>query len=326
MNNWPAKWVGLIAGMLVGGVVAWAGITGSISGTVTDASGAVVPKAEVTAVEVNTNVTQMATTDNLGSYSFLALPVGEYKLEVKAAGFRTYQQTGISLKVNDALKIDVALQVGSAAQSVEVSASSQHVETISTQSGDVITGSKTTSLPLNGRNFTDLLGLQPGVMPISAGTVPGSGNFAGTETNGNVSISGQRESANGFMVNGGSVEEDRNNGTAIIPNLDSIAEFRVLTNAYDAEYGYFTGGIVNVVTKSGTNNWHGSAFEFLRNSDLDSRNFYDINRGVLQRNQFGGTFGGPIVRDKLFFFLDYQGTRQNQGLSSGQILDRKSVV
>jgi len=320
MNNWPAKWVGLIAGMLVGGVVAWAGITGSISGTVTDASGAVVPKAEVTAVEVNTNVTWRAATDNLGSYSFLALPVGEYKLEVKAAGFRTYQQTGISLKVNDALKIDVALQVGSAAQSVEVSASSQHVETISTQSGDVITGSKTTSLPLNGRNFTDLLGLQPGVMPISAGTVPGSGNFAGTETNGNVSISGQRESANGFMVNGGSVEEDRNNGTAIIPNLDSIAEFRVLTNAYDAEYGYFTGGIVNVVTKSGTNNWHGSAFEFLRNSDLDSRNFYDINRGVLQRNQFGGTFGGPIVRDKLFFFLDYQGTRQNQGLSSGQIL------
>ncbi len=134
-----------------------------------------------------------------------------------------------------------------------------------------------------------------------------------------MSINGQREDANGFMVNGASVEEARNNGASTIPNLDSIGEFRVITNNVDAEYGHFAGGIISVVTKSGTNEFHGDAFEFLRNTDLDAKNFYDVKRGVFRRNQFGGTFGGPVIRDKLFFFVDYQGTRELRGLSSGLV-------
>ncbi len=136
---------------------------------------------------------------------------------------------------------------------------------------------------------------------------------------GNQSISGQREDANGFLVNGGDVKELMNGGTAIIPDLDSIAEFRVLTNNFDAEYGNYSGGIINVVTKCGSNQFHGSAFEFLRNTDLDARNFFSPQRGFYRQNQFGGTVGGPIKKNKLFFFLDYQGTRNAQGLDTGLI-------
>ncbi len=136
---------------------------------------------------------------------------------------------------------------------------------------------------------------------------------------GNQSISGQREDANGFLVNGGDVKELMNGGTAIIPDLDSIAEFRVLTNNFDAEYGNYSGGIVNVVTKSGSNAFHGSAFEFLRNTDLDARNFFSPERGFYRQNQFGGTVGGPIKKNKVFFFLDYQGTRNAQGIDTGLI-------
>jgi len=303
----------------VSSVHLWASDKGSIAGTVTDSTGAVVTQAQVTVTEVNTNTAFHATTGDAGNYEFLALPVGQYRLEVQAPGFKVYARTGINLDTNDALRLDVSLQIGAATEKIEVSADAVHVDTISTASGDVIGGKKIESLPLNGRNYTDLLGLQPGVVPVSAGTVPGSGNYTANAESGNVSISGNRESANGFVVNGGNVEENRNNGAAVVPNLDSIAEFRVLTNAFDAEYGYYSGGMVNVVTKSGTNEWHGSAFEFLRNTDLDAKNYFDVQRGVFRQNQFGGTFGGPVKKDKLFFFVDYQGTRQTRGLSSGLV-------
>ena len=136
---------------------------------------------------------------------------------------------------------------------------------------------------------------------------------------GNQSISGQREDANGFMVNGGDVKELMNGGTSIVPNLDSIAEFRILTNNFDAQYGNYSGGIINVVTKSGANQIHGSGFEFLRNTDLDARNFFSPDRSFYRQNQFGGTVGGPIKRDKVFYFADYQGTRTNQGIDTGLI-------
>src|SRR5207302_8944333 len=136
---------------------------------------------------------------------------------------------------------------------------------------------------------------------------------------GNQSISGQREDANGFLINGGDVKELMNGGTSVVPNLDSIHEFRVLTNNFDAEYGNYAGGIVNVVTKSGENKIHGSGFEFLRNTSLDARNFFSPERGFFHQNQFGGTLGGPIKKNKIFFFGDYQGTRTNQGLDSGLI-------
>ena len=172
-----------------------------------------------------------------------------------------------------------------------------------------------------------MLALQPGIVPMSTQTgdsvvmagvtvaIPPSGDL----NPGNQSISGQREDANGFLVNGSDVKEEMNGGTSIIPNLDSISEFRVLTSNYDAEFGNYAGGIVNAVTKGGTDQIHGSAFEFLRNTDLDSRSYFSPERETYQQNQFGGTLGGPIKRQKVFFFGDYQGTRTIEGLDTGLV-------
>jgi len=184
----------------------------------------------------------------------------------------------------------------------------------------VIEGNKITAVPLNGRSYTDLLALQPGVSPYSNVAVGGDRPTSGDITNsGNDAMNGQRETSNGFMVNGANVEEGRNNGAAIIPNLDSIAEFRILTNNFDAEYGNYSGGQVNVVTKSGDNSFHGDAFDFVRNTKFDARNFESPGVGAFQQNQLGGTFGGPIKRNKVFFFVDYQGTRMVQGEATGLI-------
>jgi hypothetical protein len=280
----------------------------------------------VTAINAGTGVRQEVTTDDRGVYSFPVLSVGHYDLEFNGAGFRPYRRTGITVDANSALRVDAVLQVGEKTDSVTVNDSGVHVETTNTQMGEVITGTKMTTVPLNGRSYTDLLALQPGVAAattITSETVQDVGATAfspsGDLNPGTISINGQREFANAFIVNGSDVEEDVNMGTAIIPNLDSIAEFRILTNNFDAEYGEFSGGQINVVTKSGSNEFHGNAFEFLRNTDLDARNFFSPTRGIFQQNQFGGTLGGPIVRRKVFFFADYQGTRLKQGVDTGLI-------
>ena len=227
-------------------------------------------------------------------------------------------RTDLVIDANTALRVDATLELGAVTQEVSVSATSVHVETNSTQMGEVIGTNKMELVPLNGRSYTDLLALQPGVIPVSSGEYSGT-QVSGGLNPGNLSVSGQREDANGFMVNGGNVQEDVQMGTAIIPNLDSIAEFRILTNNADAEYGNFAGGMVNAITKSGTNQFHGDVFEFLRNSDLDARNFFSPTRGTLHQNQFGGTVGGPILHDKVFFFSDYQGSRVVNGVDSGLI-------
>jgi hypothetical protein len=204
--------------------------------------------------------------------------------------------------------------------------SAVHTETASTQLGDVITAANLVALPLNGRSYTDLLALQPGVLPsttITSLTVQGLGQSvfspSGDLNPGTLSINGQRESANGFTINGAYAEETGSLSAAIVPNLDSIAEFRILSGNFDAEYGRYTGGQINVVTKSGANAFHGDVFEFLRNTDLDARNYFSPTRGKFVQNQFGGTAGGPIVQNKIFFFSDYQGTRQIQGADTGLI-------
>ena len=282
----------------------WASITGSIAGTVSDTSGAVMPGASVVARNTETGIETSTETNAAGFYSFPALPAGHYEVRIRQAGFEEYRQTGLVLDVNTALRVDAILKVGTVTQEVSVLATAAHVETSSTQMGDVIGSTKMLTLPLNGRSYLDLIGLQPGVAP------GGSGEGA------SVSISGQRETSNGFMINGGNAEDKQSNGPAITPNLDSLAEFRVLTNNADAEYGNYNGGLINVLTKSGTNEYHGSAFDFVRNPDFDSRDFYSPDRAVLHQNQFGGTVGGPIRHDKLFFFTDYQGTRQVQGVDN----------
>jgi hypothetical protein len=297
---------------------AWASVTARVSGIIKDPSGAVISGAAVTAVNEDTGVKEVTRSDAQGFYSFPSLPTGHYDIEVKQPGFRSYRQTGLVLDVNTVLQVDVALQVGQQNAEVVVAGNPVQVETTSTQMGEVISDTKMTTVPLNGRSYTDLLALQPGVAPVSSGqfaTLPVSGNLNA----GSVSVSGGRESANGFMVNGGNVEEGTYNGTAIVPNLDSIAEFRILTNNFDAEYGNYSGGQVNVITKSGTNQLHGDVFEFLRNTDLDARNYFSPERGKFIQNQFGGTGGGRILRDKLFFFGDYQGTRLIVGQSTGLV-------
>src|SRR5271170_1734303 len=302
-----------------------AGVTASISGTVTDPSGAVVAGATVTATNVETGVATTLTTNAQGFYSFQSLPLGNYTISVQQSGFKGYAQTGLVLDVNSALVIDVKLAVGATTEKVEVSADALHVDTESTQMGEVITGKTMTDVPLVTRSYTDLLGLQPGVAQTASqmtGAYAGpfiSAGFAVPQVSGDldsgaVSVNGMRESENGFILNGVLVQELGFSGAGAIPNLDSFYEFRILTNNPDAEYGNYSGGLINVVTKSGTNGFHGNLFEFVRNTDFDAANYFaQGQRSAYHQNQFGGTFGGPIKRDKIFFFADYQGNRVIQG-------------
>ena len=297
---------------------ALADVTGSITGVVRDRAQAVVTGAKVTITNVQTNLSQETTTGTDGSYHFLALSVGSYRISATAPGFRTYTATDITLQVNDQLRIDITLQVGAVKEEVSISADTVHVETESTQVGDVIDSKKMLALPLNGRSYLDLLGLQAGVNPDTAGTIGGDRPVSGYIQNaGNISVNGQRETANAFLVNGGDVSEGRNLGAGLVPNLDSVEEFRLITNSFDAEYGKFSGAVMNAITKGGTNGFHGDAFEFLRNDAMDAVSYFSTAKSELRRHQFGGVAGGPFWKNKLFWFTDYQGTKQVQGAETG---------
>jgi hypothetical protein len=298
--------------------------SGSIIGTIKDATGGVVPNASVIARNADTNVQQTVQTDGSGLYEFPTLSVGHYEISVTLSGFKPYKHMGLAINVGTKLQVDVTLEVGEQSDEVTVSDTGMHVETASSQMGDVLANQKIEEVPLNGRAFTDLLNLQPGVIPVSTGqqnqiVMAGLTNTppSGDANPGNQSINGQKENANGFVVNGSDVEEVINMGVAILPNLDSISEFRILTNNFDAEYGNYSGGQIIVVTKSGTDQLHGSAFEFLRNTALDAKPFFSPERAKFDQNQFGGTVGGPLKRDTMFWFADYQGTRTTQGLDTG---------
>jgi carboxypeptidase family protein len=222
----------------------WASITGSISGVVTDKSGAVLSGASVIATDTLTGVQTTVTTDAKVFYNLPTLAVGTYDLEIRQAGFKTYRQTRIVIDANSAIRADAILQVGTISEKVEVTTDAAQVETQSTQMGEVIEGSKMTSVPLNGRNYIDLLALQPGVSPYkNDDTTSGVGvdptTLSGDQTNGTQSVNGGRLGANGFMVNGADAQEGVHNGAAILPNLDAISEFRIITNNFDAEYGNF---------------------------------------------------------------------------------------
>ena len=296
-----------------------ADVTGSILGTVRDSSNLAVAGAHVVATNVETNFSKESISNGEGEYRILALPPGSYKVGATAKGFDQFLGTGIELKVNDQLRIDVTLQVGTVKEAISVEANPVQVETESTQLGQVVGTKQILSLPLNGRSFIDLLGLQAGVAPTTSSSIQQDRPVSGLLSAGNVSVNGQRETANAFLVNGGDVSEGRNLGAGLIPNLDSIQEFRLITNSFDAEYGKFSGSIMNAITKSGTNGFHGSAFEFLRNDKFDARNFFDPTKAELRRNQFGYAMGGPFIRNKLFWFTDYQGTRQVAGASTGLV-------
>jgi hypothetical protein len=321
----PAFSAGIALAVIFSTLSAWAAITGSISGVVTDPSGAVVPGVTVVATAVSTNVQSKAVTDAKGFYNLPTLQVDTYNISTSQAGFRDYQQTGIKIDANSALRVDITLQLGTVTNTVNVKSDALQVETQSTQNGVLIDGTKITSVPLNGRSYIDLLKLQPGVSPYSHSqdsTTSGIGatQVSGDLDNGRQSVNGGRSGSNAFMVNGANAEEGVHNGAAMIPNLDSIAQFRIITNNFDAEYGNYSGGQINVVTKSGTNQIHGTVFDFLRNTDLDARNYYSPTRGVFIQNQFGGAAGGPIRKNKIFWFADYQGTRQILGATQSYLV------
>ena len=279
--------------------------TGKIVGNVTDQSGAAVPGAKVTVTNIETNISRDATADAVGFYQVLQLPIGHYKVEAASAGFgKTTIEAQTALEINSTLRVDVKLQVGQLTEVVMVESRPSLVETENATVGGTVTGEAIFELPLNGRNTLDLLKTQPGVTP----TNPDSGAAGG------YSIGGQRTDSVTYLLDGGLNNNLLSNGVVANPNPDAVAEFRVLESNYNAEYGRNAGGIVSVVTRSGTNSFHGTAFDYVRNNDFNANSFFNNEQGlpvpILKRNQFGGTVGGPIVKNKLFFFFSYEGQRQ----------------
>jgi hypothetical protein len=297
-----------------------------VAGVVHDTTGGVIPGAEVTLRPANGGAQLTQQADGQGSFQFSVPAAGIYAVEVKAPNFALYRaQATVNADAPNA-SLDVTLAVSSSTETVEVTADSLAAETTSTQLGETLEAKKIEAVPLNGRNFTDLMAVQPGIVPVNtaqSGAVNDAGDAAtppsGNANPGSLSISGQRETANGFRVNGADVEEDVNMGTSIVPNLDSIDSFRVLTSNFDAEYGNSSGGEVLVTTRQGTAQWHGSAFEFLRNTALDARNYFSPERAAYRQNQYGATVGGPVFRTSVRWFGDYQGTRLTEGIDTGNI-------
>ena len=298
----------------------------TISGVVHDPNGGRIPHASVTVRLAGAQQAVEAVTGDEGEFSVQVAATGNYQVKVAAAGFAALAQTALLTETQRTPSLDLALEVAANTQTVEVTADALAAETTSTQLGETLDTRKIESVPLNGRSFTDLMAVQPGIVPVNTAR-PGAVIMTGVASTppsgdanpGNLSISGQREASNGFRVNGSDVEEDVNMGTSIVPNLDSIDSFRVLTSNFDAEYGNSSGGQVLVTTKAGTAMWHGSAFEFLRNTALDARNYFSDQRAAYRQNQFGGTIGGMPFHRNLALFTDYQGTRLTEGIDTGDI-------
>src|SRR6202167_2308915 len=282
--------------------------TARITGTITDSTGAVIPGVQVTVTNTATQISREATTDHDGFYQVLALPIGNYKVTATRDGFRTVVSTEYKLLINQALRVDFKMQVGTASEKVDVGAEAAPVETVTATLGQSVTGRVLTNMPLNGRDTLDLALLQPGI------TESNDDNGAA----GNFSIAGGRTDSITYLLDGGQNNDLLDNSNLLDPNPDAIAEFRLLTSNYTAEYGRNGGGIISEVIKSGSNQIHGSAFDFFRTRVLDANDFFNIPLGIprldLKRNQFGGTLGGPIRKDKIFFFLAYQGQKQIQAV------------
>ncbi len=285
--------------------VAYAQSTAQINGRITDQTGAVLPGVEVTVTQTETALVRNAVTDESGTYILTNLPVGPYRLEASLPGFRTYAQTGIVLQVNGNPSINAVLEVGQTSETVEVQADAALVETRNTGVGQVIDNIRVLELPLNGRRVSELITLSGAA--IAGGAQPVAGRSYPTES---ISVAGGMNNGLTYMLDGGVHNDPYSNLNLPLPFPDAMQEFKVETSAVPAQYGQHSAGAVNAVTKSGTNEFHGSLFEFVRNKVFNARNAYAVSRDGLKRNQFGGTIGGPVVRNKLFFFGAYQGTLQ----------------
>ena len=288
----------------------------SVSGVVTDQSGAAVPGVTVTITETDKSTAHATVTDAEGRYNFPTLPVGPYRLEAMGKGFSTYRQTGIVLQVGENIVQNISLQLGSVTETVEVQAAANMVETKDNSISQVIEQQKIVDLPLNGRNLTQLLTLTGAGTTAPGGDLTGSKNMQGSAASGTFSVAGAQANGVSYLLDGGDNNDAFSNVNLPIPFPDAVQEFSVQTNGVSAQYGLHPGGVVNIVTKSGTNALHGDLFEFLRNYDLNARQRGATARDSLKRSQFGGVIGGKIVRDKLFFFAGYQGTRQRSNPSA----------
>src|SRR6267143_925736 len=295
----------------------------TLSGTITDSSGGVVPDSRVVITNVATGVITNVTTNSDGFYTAANLLPGEYNVTISAKGYTTQERTGISLTVGAQQVFDLTLRVGSASTEVMVvTAEAPAVQLNSSDISAVVNATTVRELPLNGRSWTDLATLQPGVNRIQTQPDFAQGTDRGNRGFGQqLTISGARPQQNNYRLDGASINDYANGapGSVLGGNLgvDAIQEFSVLTSNYSAEYGKTSGGVVNAVTRSGTNGLHGSVYEFLRNSALDARNFFDGAKiPSFKRNQFGGAIGGPIIRNRTFFFADYEGIRQSKGITA----------
>src|SRR5579863_9512521 len=287
-------------------------VSAVLSGTVTDQSGGAIYAAKVTAKNVDTGAVRSTVTDSSGYYQFLSLPVGEYQVQAAKTQFTDVVRSGIYLVVGQSATVDLPLKVGASSQQVTVTGDARLVNVATTSVSDLVSEQQVKDLPLNGRSFDELLTLSPGVVNFTWEKTGGIGVSNATNGN-NFAVSGNRPQQNLFLLNGieftGAAENNMQPGGTSQQSLgvDAVREFNLLRDSYGAEYGKHPGAQVLIITQSGSNQWHGSAFEFLRNNALDAANFFDPGSPPpFQRNQFGASDGGPIRKDKTFFFVNYE--------------------
>src|SRR5262245_60250769 len=287
--------------------------TATVTGTVSDPQGASVPKVKVVATNQGTKLEYTAQTSDSGVYTIPFLPVGVYVLTVESTGFKKLVSNEITLEVNQTARVDLQLQVGGVNEIVNVQGVSPVLQTENVMVGQVITGNTTTALPLNGRNFQQLTLLVPGTINPN----PGGFNTVGQGAQGRPYVNGNREQGNAFLLDGISVDETIDNRIGYKPNIDALAEFKIETSNSSSEFGNVTGATVNATLKSGSNDLHGNGFEFFRDDALDANSWANNRNNAakndLRQNIYGGTLGGPIVQNRIFFFTDYQGVRQRTG-------------
>jgi hypothetical protein len=304
-------------------ICVYAQVSGAtITGTVSDASGAVIPDAQISTKNVATGEVRVATTNSAGFYTAPNLLPGNYEFTVTAPGFSTEVRTGITLTVGAQQLVNITMQVGQISQEVQVTGEALAVQLASSVISGVVSNNAVVDLPLNGRDWTSLATLQPGVQSLESLQMNSAGNQRARRGYGaQLTISGATPQQNNYRIDGISVNDYTNSGPGSVEGstlgVDAIQEFSVLTSNYSADYGRTSGGVVNAITKSGTNQFHGDAYEFLRNDVLDARNYFDpATKPQFKRNQFGGSIGGPIWKDHTFFFADYEGLRESQGIST----------
>jgi hypothetical protein len=315
--RWTAVCAALAISILMPALLSAQGASGRIVGRVADPTGAVLSAVKISLVNEATGINREATTSDSGDFTFVDVAPGTYTVQFELTGFKKNLQKGVIVDVNQVVTLNSTLQIGASQETVDVTSEAPQVDTTSTQLGAVINDRSVNELPLNTRDTYQFLQLQPGVQAQlgSSGSL-----FAGSDDPGSVSVNGGRTRANNFSVNGGDANDQFVNTPTIQPTPDAVEEFRVITNTFDAEYGRNSGSVVNVITKSGGNTFHGNVYEYFRNTILDSRGYPDTTKPQLNQNQFGGTFGGPIKKDRTFFFASFEGRRIRNG-QPGQLLN-----